>query len=144
MIVTPATILNPFFILSLKNFAFSGGDDGGPSDAEKYCEDSDPSDADANGVDIDSSECAESESECAESESEYPETESVDASDDGWCEDVVKLDGGVSVVVRPDAVDCDEDGDSDVTCSNSWSHGGAAIGDPVDDPELEGLGNANP
>jgi hypothetical protein len=61
--VTPATILIFFIIFSLKNFAFSGGgEDGGssgidanpsvPSDAEKYCEDSDPADADASGVDI--------------------------------------------------------------------------------------------
>jgi hypothetical protein len=77
-IVTPATILSIFIILSLKNFAFSGGEDGNPSDAEKYCEVSDPSDADANGVVIDSSRCT--------------ETGTVDDDDDGWCEGV-NLDG---------------------------------------------------
>jgi hypothetical protein len=81
-----------------KNFAFSRGpsfNDGegedcdpsdielregaSPSDAEKYCEDSDPPDADRYGVDIDSSECH--------------EKGSVDDNDDGWCEGVNLSDG---------------------------------------------------
>ena len=94
MTTTPATILSFFIILSLKNFAFSRGEVGGPSDIELCeganpsdakisCEASDASDADAGGVDIDSSEC--------------PETGSIDDNDDGWCEGV-NLDGGVSVI----------------------------------------------
>lgn len=75
MRVTIPAILSFFTILSLKNLAFSGGEDGDPSDIEscegdnpsdavKYCEVSDPSDAGAYVVDADS----------------------VDDDDDGWYE----------------------------------------------------------
>jgi hypothetical protein len=44
MMTTPATTLIFFIIFSLKNFAFSGGEDGDPSDIE-LCEGANPSDA---------------------------------------------------------------------------------------------------
>jgi hypothetical protein len=69
MIVTPAIILSFFIIFSLKNFAFSGGEGGAPSDIE-LCEGANPSNA--------------VEEECVDSDpSECPETGSVDVDDDG-------------------------------------------------------------
>ena len=108
MIVTAPAILSFFTIFSFKNFSFSGGEDGDPSegsdielcegvnrpDAETWCEIGDPSDVDAYDVDFDSS-----------------------ASDDDRCCEGVNLSGGESSSSLP----CHDAG-PDITVAGSLGY----------------------